>query len=222
MGYGFFNEGRKRSSTDFFQRKKDKTFYRGQLKKLFISILIVAVIITIKRLNINITRDAFNMIKETVSYNWDIRKIGNIKEVPNKIVSVFNEKEIKMIKDDEYIWPVSGDLYKDYGKIKKGESIVVFNKGLDIMPRSKDVLSINSGIVLNFGNDNLHGKYVKIKHNECEAIYYGFENIYVEKGENVVKGQKIGELKETGKQIGKFHFRILENGELIDPKKVLN
>jgi murein DD-endopeptidase MepM/ murein hydrolase activator NlpD len=55
-----------------------------------------------------------------------------------------------------------------------------------------------------------------------ESLYAHLSRISVEKGEDVRKGQKIGEVGVTGMTTGPhLHFEIKQNGEPLDPEKYL-
>ena len=121
--------------------------------------------------------------------------------------------------DDEKVdwsWPVRGKLvarFADPG-----------NKGVDIAARLGDpVLASAPGRVVYSGSGlRGYGKLIIIKHNPTYLSAYAHNNqILVKEGQNVVKGQKIGEVGATDADAPKLHFEIRRLGKPVDPMKFL-
>lgn len=121
--------------------------------------------------------------------------------------------------DDEKIdwsWPVGGKLvarFADPG-----------NKGVDIAAKLGDpVHAAAPGRVVYSGSGlRGYGKLVIIKHNPSYLSAYAHNNqILVKEGQNVAKGQKIGEVGATDADSPKLHFEIRRLGKPVDPLKFL-
>lgn len=115
---------------------------------------------------------------------------------------------------------------------RQKESIIYYNNtymqssGIDYTSENSfDVISILEGVVIDIKEDELLGKIVEIKHsNELVSSYAGLSEINVSKGENVIKGIKIGKSgsNKINESLGNhLHFEVYKNGINIDPLKVI-
>jgi len=122
--------------------------------------------------------------------------------------------------------PVDGEIQKMYSVDK-----VIYSKtlsqwkthdGLDITGNS-DVKAIEKGVVDEIYVDSFYGKTIVIEHiNGYRSQYSNLdENTYVNVGESVVKGQKIGKVGNTS--VGEYldephlHFEMISNGNNVNP-----
>ena len=121
--------------------------------------------------------------------------------------------------DDEKVdwsWPVSGKIvarFADPG-----------NKGVDISAKLGDPVHASAPGRVVYSGSGLrgYGKLVIIKHNQTYLSAYAHNNqILVKEGQNVAKGQKIGEVGATDTDSPKLHFEIRRLGKPIDPLKFL-
>jgi murein DD-endopeptidase MepM/ murein hydrolase activator NlpD len=96
--------------------------------------------------------------------------------------------------------------------------------GLDISASSsKEVKAIEKGVVEDVYDDSFYGKTIVIEHiNGYRSEYSNLdENVFVNIGESVVKGQKIGKVGNTA--VGEYlddehlHFMIFLNDKSINP-----
>jgi murein DD-endopeptidase MepM/ murein hydrolase activator NlpD len=124
--------------------------------------------------------------------------------------------------------PLDGDIQKMYSTDK-----VIYSKtlaqwkthdGLDISASSsKEVKAIEKGVVEDVYDDSFYGKTIVIEHiNGYRSEYSNLdENVFVNIGESVVKGQKIGKVGNTA--VGEYlddehlHFMIFLNDKSINP-----
>jgi murein DD-endopeptidase MepM/ murein hydrolase activator NlpD len=94
------------------------------------------------------------------------------------------------------------------------------HNGLDIAaPLGTDIRTMATGIVALTGDYFYNGKFVLIDHGcGLSSIYIHMSAISVEKGDYVLKGDKIGEVGSTGRSTGNhLHWGISWKGERIDP-----
>ena len=79
------------------------------------------------------------------------------------------------------------------------------------------------GTVTAVGESSSYGKYCTVTHaNGCTTLYAHCGRISVSSGAAVKKGEKLGEVGETGMATGPhLHFEITENGQLVNPLKYL-
>jgi lipoprotein NlpD len=117
----------------------------------------------------------------------------------------------------DWAWPTSG-------KVIAGFSESANLKGIDIGGKAgQPVLASAAGRVVYAGAGlRGYGKMVIIKHNNTYLSAYAHNReIMVKEGQQVSKGQKIGEMGDTDADQVKLHFEIRRLGKPIDPAKFL-
>lgn len=121
--------------------------------------------------------------------------------------------------DDEKVdwsWPVVGKIVAKFADPA--------SKGVDISAKLGDpVLASAPGRVVYSGSGlRGYGKLIIIKHNPTYLSAYAHNSqILVKEGQNVAKGQKIGEVGATDADAPKLHFEIRRLGKPVDPLKFL-
>jgi len=116
----------------------------------------------------------------------------------------------------EFAWPARGKLLAGFSEPN--------NKGLDIAGKPGDpVLAAASGRVMYTGTGiRGYGKLIVIKHdNNFNSVYAHNREILVKEGQNVTRGQRIGELGDTDADTPMLHFEIRKSGKPVDPAKYL-
>ncbi|RKD33210.1 M23 family metallopeptidase [Thermohalobacter berrensis] len=208
-------------------KRRNKAFYKKQLKKILISIIIVLIIIFMKMIDTELSKKAIKIVDKTVNSTTNIRESGQrvfqyVQKVfnkPSKVISVFenqNNEETKEVSTPKYISPVTGIVYQKFGNIEKTNNYKVFHKGIDILANKSEVVSIDDGLVIDTGKDDILGNYMKISYGEIEAVYGHLNEIYVKKGQKVMKGQLIATLNNSASK-NILHFEIWEKGKPVDP-----
>jgi lipoprotein NlpD len=117
----------------------------------------------------------------------------------------------------DWAWPTSGKVIKGFSE---GSNL----KGIDIGGRAgQPVLASAAGRVVYAGAGlRGYGKLVIVKHNNTYLSAYAHNReILVKEGQQVSKGQKIGEMGDTDADQVKLHFEIRRLGKPIDPAKFL-
>ena len=117
----------------------------------------------------------------------------------------------------------------DWGAPTKGKIKTAFNegasaKGIDIEgAMGQDINAAGNGKVIYNGSDlRGYGNLVIVKHNkDYLSVYAHNSKILVKEGQNVLKGQKIAEMGNSGTDAIKLHFEIRYQGKSIDPTKFL-
>jgi lipoprotein NlpD len=110
------------------------------------------------------------------------------------------------------------------GKVVAGFSENENRKGVDIVgQRGQAVVASAAGKVVYSGSGlRGYGKLIIIKHNKTFLSAYAHNSqILVKEGQNVEKGQKIGEVGATDAESPKLHFEIRRMGKPVDPLKFL-
>jgi len=97
------------------------------------------------------------------------------------------------------------------------------HKGLDLVG-NKSILSSDHGVVEFVGTRNGYGKTVIVDHkNGYKTLYAHMSGFSVEQGDIVEKGDKLGDMGNTGRSTGThLHFEIHKDGEPQNPSKYLN
>lgn len=97
--------------------------------------------------------------------------------------------------------------------------------GLDFgAPEGRDIVAADSGKVTKASSAGAYGNLVEIAHGDGTRTRYAhLSRIKVDKGQQVRRGEHIGDLGNTGNSSGPhLHFEVLVNGKPVDPEKHLN
>lgn len=114
-------------------------------------------------------------------------------------------------------WPANG-------KIVSGFSESAHLKGIDITGKmGQPILASASGKVVYTGSSlRGYGKLVIIKHNKTYLSAYAHNSkILVTEGQNVKRGEEIGEMGDTDSSQVMLHFEIRRFGKPVDPMNYL-
>ena len=220
------------------EKKKVKLDARGQ--KILISMIMLLLLTT----TLNIRYKDYLNLEE---YGKDVSSISVVasadenKEMKlpddNVIATKAEEKVVVLPKKEEKL-VFSSPL--NNAQIQKMYSIdkVIYSKtlqqwkthdGIDVVSASSsDVKSIEKGVVSNVYTDSFYGTTIEVEHiNGYKSVYSNLdENVYVNIGESVIKGQKIGKLGNTS--VGEYlddehlHFMLYLNDKSVDPTYIFN
>lgn len=164
------------------------------------------------------TVDENNIVKEN-NTNEDL--VLATKVTPKAVSKKVEEKLI-------FSKPLDGEIQKMYSTDK-----VIYSKtlsqwkthdGLDISSsKTTEVKAIEKGVVEDIYNDSFYGTTIVIEHiNGYRSEYSNLdEKVYVNVGEGIVKGQKIGKVGNTS--VGEYldephlHFMLYLNDKSINP-----
>jgi len=123
-------------------------------------------------------------------------------------------------------WPtVSRKLTSGFGYRKDPfTGRTAFHAGVDIDGKTGDpVYAAGSGVVKEAGFHSERGNYVVIAHrNGIESSYYHLQKIEVRKGDQVMRGDRIGRLGNTGRSTGShLHFQITVSDQPVSPLRYM-
>ena len=96
--------------------------------------------------------------------------------------------------------------------------------GIDFAGKlGSDVVAVAAGVVTYAGKRSGYGNLVEINHGKGYATRYGHnQEILVEVGQTVKKGQVIAHMGSTGRSTGPHvHFEVLYNGHAVNPLKYI-
>jgi len=123
------------------------------------------------------------------------------------------------------LWPVRGRITAGFGQREdpfSGEG--AFHSGVDIsVPFGTNVEAGGEGIVMNAGWDAGYGNEILLDHGYGLMTRYGhLSKLFVVMGQEVKRGQLIGEVGMTGRATGPhLHYEVLVNGTPVNPIKYL-
>ena len=118
-----------------------------------------------------------------------------------------------------FIWPKEGTITSSFGRRRLG-----WHRGIDIKgERGDPIIAAAPGVVVVSGVEPRYGRVVKIEHE------YGFTTVYahnddnfVDVGDWVVAGQRIGSIGRTGRATSyHLHFEIRREGRVYNPLYML-
>lgn len=140
------------------------------------------------------------------------------------------ESHGELLVDLPTFWPVEGGV----GRITNyfGPEVHPFtnqwylHKGIDLAyRRGKEVVSAANGKIVERKYDPKgFGNYIVVRHAYGFATKYAhLDNVYVEEGDVVTQGQKVGTMGNTGWSTGPhLHFEVRIGSQVVDPERFLN
>jgi len=119
------------------------------------------------------------------------------------------------------IKPADGPIYSDYGvlrRIRGGKPKI--HAGIDIAAkRGSDVVAAAGGTVVFSGRIRGYGNTVKIDHgNDRVTLYAHMDKIFVNKGQTLAQGERLGLVGRTGRTTGPhLHFELRVENQHTNP-----
>lgn len=89
---------RKKRVYNTYNNSSGKSFYRKQLNKVIVCILIVLVVLIIKKANIKLTNNIIRIVNESINYSFDIKEdtkkvfdyVKGAVKIPDKVIETFS------------------------------------------------------------------------------------------------------------------------------------
>jgi len=121
----------------------------------------------------------------------------------------------------KFVWPVSGKVISNFGTVGKG----LKNDGINISaPIGTAVKAGDKGVVAYAGNGlKGFGNLILIKHSDGYITAYAHnDQILVQKGQSVSRGEKIATVGKTG-GVGspQLHFEVRAGKKAVNPRNYL-
>ena len=156
-------------------------------------------------------------LKSDDNYSKDAAKFGDA-----KTYSV-GEK----LWEGTFLQPVEGRISTEYATIRyvNGGDESSRHSGLDIAaPRGTPVLAANNGIVTFASDLIVSGNVIVLDHGYgLFTSYVHLDELYVEKGDTITKGDIIGAVGSTGYSTGPhLHWTVWKNGVYLNPWKFID
>jgi len=123
---------------------------------------------------------------------------------------------------ESFIWPLEGRLTTDFGATRyHNNELANRHNGIDIAaPTGTPVMASNTGQVTLAADLLATGKTIIIDHGwNIYSSYLHLNELFVEKGDSVTQGDKIGAVGSTGFSTGPhLHWSISYNRVFLDPR----
>ncbi len=179
----------------------------------------------------------FNIEEQDRGTLKEVSDLKNIKDFMSKsekalqAVSGLLSSQGKLLVDLPTKWPVGSGI----GRITNyfGPEIHPFtgqwylHKGIDIASyrRGVPILAAANGKVIERGYEAMgYGNYLVIRHAYGFSTKYGhMSRIFVNEGDTVTQGERIGTMGNTGLSTGQhLHFEVRIGSQVVDPLRFLN
>ena len=129
-----------------------------------------------------------------------------------------------VIETVELISPLKGTITSRFGPRESDNPIVSkYHTGIDIAVNEGTVFtSAMSGIVTKVSSEGAYGNHVKIVSGDVMTLYAHCKTIYVNEGDEIVAGQQLGEVGDTGNATGPhLHFEVRKEDRYVNPDLIL-
>jgi len=167
-------------------------------------------------LDYNITLNKIIQLKSKVKFDYQTHE------------QLYNLVELKdaLYKSTPSIYPTYGRISDPYGwrnhPITKERT---FHYGLDFGNiTGTPIYATADGVVRSTGKQKYFGKFIAISHKfGYQTNYAHLHKMYVKKGDEVKRGQIIGEMGNSGRSTGThLHYEVLRYNKYRNPYKYLN
>lgn len=141
------------------------------------------------------------------------------------LLALLKEKKSIMAANPS-LWPVRGWVTSEFGRRLSpfgGER--EFHKGIDIATRYGQAIQAPAdGVIAEVTYSNDGGRMISIDHGHGITTNYAhLSKAFVRLGAAVRKGERIGQVGNTGRSTGShLHYSVMLNGVAVNPRKYLN
>ncbi len=166
-------------------------------------------------------------VEETTRENLTENAANDVTGVTVGQIEITTDEEISVVKDEDFVFPVSKKIIKDYSNFVAVKSKTMndwrVHNGVDFeAEEGQEVRSVQSGAVLATYNSNLWGSIVEIDHGAgIVARYCGLSaELKVSANDVVEAGQVIGFVSSIPIEAADgthLHFEVMKDGAIADP-----
>ncbi|MET3684248.1 stage II sporulation protein Q [Alkalibacillus flavidus] len=170
------------------------------------------------------------------SYDWEVEQ-GDLEnqsqdndEAAEPVVAEAEDLVMPVLLGDDA--DVMTPFYDTEASADEQEDALIFynnqyyqSKGVDITSQDNEpfpVIASLSGTVTSVEDDELLGQTIEIEHDgERSTFYASLSEVAVSEGDDVTQGDEIGTSGTnvySDEDVMKVHFRLLENGEPVNPQ----
>ncbi|WP_053957510.1 M23 family metallopeptidase [Inediibacterium massiliense] len=231
--YDPMNVNRQKSMPYMKPKDRQKEFYSKMFKKTILSIIIVLLVICVKHMNTPITNKVTGVIKTSLNHEMNMKNTAKkvlryakeIPKVPDKVVNVFDHFSKSENSKYNFVVPMEGDIISNYGE--NTEPLLhtkTFQRGVDIQVKEKkEIVCIGDGEVVEVGEGDSLGKYIKVKHNtNIFSLYGNCSDVYAKKGQKIQKGESIAVIHKPKEENTYLHFELWVDGKVVDPTNYIS
>jgi murein DD-endopeptidase MepM/ murein hydrolase activator NlpD len=179
-------------------------------------------------INFNINEKNFKKQYIKVANKYVEPNKSDLKRIKNERLNILNAKSFwyKNNIDLDFIKPIEGVLTGEFGTRRfyngtEGR----FHNGIDLAAEKGSLISApSSGKVILTGNYYYNGKFVYLDHGKgLKSIFIHLDEILVENGQLIEKGDFIGKIGSTGKSTGPhLHWSVILNNVYINPLMLID
>lgn len=224
----YVNEYKKVGDIFKFRRLGERTYFDKLLLQTFVTLIIVATLLLINRVDTVLTNNISKSVKEVVNWNISLNTamdtFKNIKTIiPNTKKTLGIEEENNA--DISFIMPIEGVITSPFGeRVHPVFNTTKLHTGIDIDAEiGTPIKSSSKGTVKDVGEDEYNGKFVRVTAGKYEIVYAHCFKTFVKKGQKVSQGDIIAEVGDTGIVTAPhLHFEIQEDGQSVNPLDKLN
>lgn len=170
-----------------------------------------------------------------VSYDWDVLKVSlntaNLEVVLQERLDQEEEELFNTLMETKGNFPSLpspiGEEWKYaissmYGyRLDPFDGQIGFHTGIDIArPIGTELIAVFDGIITDTGYGSAYGNYIELTNEYGQSVFYAHCNsVIVNIGDDVLTGEKIGEMGSTGNSTGShLHFEIKDSeGNRLNP-----
>lgn len=152
-------------------------------------------------------------------------KNNNSTDLQSENNKLDNSVESQIKNSYSFIIPVNGAITSFFGKRESSNKNVSGNHtGIDISAiEGTKIKSAITGKVIEISNKGNYGNHLKIQNQDIITLYAHCKTIFVKQGDEIIQGQDIAEVGNTGNTTGPhLHFEIRYMDKYIDPQKIIN
>ncbi|MFZ5352944.1 MAG: M23 family metallopeptidase [Bacillota bacterium] len=223
----YVNEYRKLGDIFSFRRIGERSMLERLLLQSFVSLAAILLLILASSINTvptnYITSGAKSAVTWDISFSSVIDTFSEFKEVIPKARKTFGLEENTSEKG--LIMPVEGIITSGFGvRIHPVFNTEKMHNGIDIDAQiGTPIKAAASGKVIEIGEDEINGKYIKIENSKYRTVYAHCHRILVKEGSSIKQGDIIAEVGDTGLVSGPhLHFEIWKNDTPLDPVEVID
>jgi murein DD-endopeptidase MepM/ murein hydrolase activator NlpD len=223
----YVNEYKKVGDIFRFKKFGERTYFDKLLLQTFVTLIIVAMLLLINKVDTVLTNNISKSVKEVVSWNISLNTaVDTFKNI--KTIIPDTKKTLGIEEDNTditFIMPVEGVITSPFGeRTHPVFNTVKLHTGIDIDAEiGTPIKSATKGTVKEVGEDEYNGKFVRVTAGKYDIVYAHCFKTLVKQGQKVSQGDILAEVGDTGITSGPhLHFEIQEDGQSVNPLEKLN
>jgi len=210
-------------------RQRDETVSNKFLVKTAICVVILLGVYFLNNLEDEFSKGLTSDIGKAISYQtqWNELLKGDMVALFEEKVSTFiGGKEVAVFSDgfnEPFQEPVSGHLTSEFEeKVHPVFNTKIEPRGIEYsIFQTQGVLASMDGIVLDIMDSTYQGKRVVVQHqNQYKTVYDGIEDVHVEEGQSITKGQELGTIQANEEMSKLLFFEVWKDNTAVNPTEL--